>query len=70
MALQPLLETDEAAAYLRRSKRTLEAWRVKGGGPLYVKAGGRCLYREQDLLDFAAENLRSSTSDNGDGLDE
>jgi len=65
MNLEPLRDTAEAAAFLRRSKRTLETWRVSGGGPVYVKAGGRALYRECDLLAFVEANLRTSTSDDG-----
>lgn len=67
MNLDPLRDTTEAAAFLRRSKRTLETWRVKGGGPRYVKAGGRALYRVEDLLAFVETNLRDSTSDRGRG---
>lgn len=67
MPLEPLLDTAEAAAFLRRSKRTLEHWRVVGGGPQYVKSGGRALYRPEDLLAFVEAGLRTSTSDAGNG---
>ncbi len=61
--LEPLLNTEEAARILRYSRRTLEALRVKGGGPAYVKLRGRALYRREDLLAFIAGNVRTSTSD-------
>ncbi len=65
MPLEPLLDTTEAAAFLRRSKRTLEHWRVAGGGPRYVKNLGRALYRPEDLLAFVEGGLRTSTSEGG-----
>ena len=46
-----LLTAIEAAAHLRCAKQTLARWRCEGGGPAYVKAGGRVLYRREDLDD-------------------
>jgi excisionase family DNA binding protein len=62
---QTYLTTPEAAEYIRLSRRTLEGFRVRGGGPVFVKAGKRCLYRLSDLDDWMASNLRKSTSDPG-----
>lgn len=58
-----LLDQREASAALRLSERTLERFRVSGGGPMFVKAGRRVLYREADLEEWIALNLRASTSD-------
>lgn len=44
------------------SPRTLERWRWTGEGPRYIKLGGRVVYRLQDIEEFEAEQLRSSTS--------
>uniref|UniRef100_A0A6H1ZDK5 Putative DNA binding, helix-turn-helix domain containing protein n=1 Tax=viral metagenome TaxID=1070528 RepID=A0A6H1ZDK5_9ZZZZ len=63
MLSQSYLTTKEAAAYIRLSKRTMEGFRCRGGGPLFIKAGRRCLYRQEDLDEWALANRRSSTSD-------
>ena len=45
-----LLTTDEAAAYLRVSPRTMEDWRRTGSGPLYISLARNCVrYRFGDL---------------------
>ena len=42
--VSPFLDQNQAAAYLHRSPRTLERYRVAGIVPKFVKAG-RMLYR-------------------------
>jgi hypothetical protein len=59
--------TQEAAAYCRLSPRTLEKWRLLGGGPPFLKLGRRVLYDLRDLDHWLAECRRSSTSANGRG---
>ena len=44
------------------SERTLERWRWLGGGPAYLKIGGRVLYRLEDVKAHETKNLRASTS--------
>ena len=39
-----LLTTDEAAAYLRVTRQTLQRWRSHGKGPSYFKFGGSVRY--------------------------
>ncbi|CFX30122.1 protein of unknown function [Candidatus Filomicrobium marinum] len=34
-----LLQTAQAAAYLHISPRTLEDYRIKGGGPVFIRLG-------------------------------
>jgi excisionase family DNA binding protein len=68
--MRPLLTTNEAASFLGFSPRTLEKWRVVGGGPLYrVIRGRRVRYAIEDLDSFTGD-VRRSTSDPGhvDGL--
>jgi excisionase family DNA binding protein len=67
MATDPptLLTTSEAAAHLRLSPRTLEAWRLRGGGPRYRKLGDRVLYTQTDLDAWLETQARTSTSDPG-----
>lgn len=43
------LLTDEAAAYLRVSERTLIRWRNQRIGPAWAKVGHRVIYRPVDL---------------------
>ena len=44
------------------SERTLERWRWVGGGPAYLKIGGRVAYRLEDVEAYEAAQLRHSTS--------
>ena len=66
--LNAINTTDEAARYLRLQKQTLEAWRLKGIGPVFVKLGRRVVYRREALERFMAERERRSTSDTAGGL--
>ncbi|HVS63278.1 MAG TPA: helix-turn-helix domain-containing protein [Thermoanaerobaculia bacterium] len=64
------VDTPRAAEVLDVSRRTLEAWRVRGGGPPYVvlSATGRrgaVRYRLDELLAWADGQARRSTSDLG-----
>lgn len=59
-----LYDEIQAARLLRVSRRTLQGWRLKGGGPLFVRLGPRCIrYRRADLQEFLAERTRRSTSE-------
>ncbi len=58
-----LLTTLEAAQRLRRKKSCLEAWRSRGGGPVFVKIGRGVFYREEDLENFIKAGRRTSTSE-------
>ena len=60
-----LLTPLDAAAYLHVSPRTLEKWRMQGGGPRYRKLVHRVVYTQQDLDAWVAEQTRTSTSDPG-----
>jgi len=60
-----LMPETGAAAYLSVSVRTLQAWRLRGGGPVFLKLGGAVRYRTSDLQAFVAARLRHSTSDRG-----
>jgi len=43
------------------SPRTLERWRWAGEGPLFIKLGGRVVYRLKDVEAFEAEQIRQAT---------
>jgi len=57
------LTNTEAAGFLNLSPRTLEKFRVIGGGPRFRKFGRRVLYAMQDLEGWANGRSCESTSD-------
>jgi excisionase family DNA binding protein len=50
----------QAAELLNLSSRTLQAWRVKGVGPAFVRAGRAIRYRRHDLLTWVEANTVAS----------
>lgn len=62
-----LLDTNEAAKYLRLSPRTLEDYRIKGGGPVFIRIGlGRrapVLYDLEDLNAWLKGQKRGSVAE-------
>ncbi len=44
--------------------RTLEAWRLRGQGPKYIKFGRLVRYPLAEVEKFERERMRASTSDN------
>jgi len=64
---QRLLRTPDAALLLGLSARTLEKHRCYGTGPVYRKLGGRIVYAVDDLISWADQGVRRSTSDSGTG---
>lgn len=62
----PLLTQQQAADFLSCSPRSLEAWRLRGGGPRFLRLGRRCVrYRLSDLSNWIGTCARTSTSDPG-----
>ena len=57
-----LLTEIQAADLLRLSVRTLQAWRTKGFGPAFVRAGRAVRYRHRDLIVWIEVNTVSPTS--------
>ena len=60
--IKEYLDTPEAADFIGMSRFTLEAWRVRGGGPRYRKFGKAVRYWRPDLEEFAQACARTSTS--------
>lgn len=60
-----LLTEDQVAEGLAMSSRTLQMWRLKGGGPPFVKLGAAVRYRPCDVEEWVRENTRVHTSDPG-----
>lgn len=55
-----------AAAFLGYSVRALQNWRVRGGGPQFVRVSGRSIrYRRRDLIEWAEARLCQHTSQIG-----
>lgn len=60
-----LLKEAEAAEFLQYSRRALQNWRCRGGGPKFVRVSSRSVrYRLIDLIDWTTLRLRSNTSEN------
>lgn len=60
-AYAELLTEMHAADLLRLSVRTLQAWRTKGFGPAFVRAGRAVRYRRRDLITWIEANTVSPT---------
>ena len=59
-----LINEKEAADYLGYTDRALQNWRLRGGGPLFVRVSKRSIrYRRRDLIAWAEAKLVKSTSD-------
>ncbi len=58
-----LLSEAQTSVLTGVSVRTLQGWRLKGGGPRVVKCGRAVRYRRRDLVSWMDENTVSSTSD-------
>jgi Helix-turn-helix domain len=59
-----LLTELQAAKVLNLSTRTLQAWRNKGSGPSFVRAGRAIRYRPCDLLVWIQSNTVCLTGGN------
>ncbi|ADK83488.1 DNA binding domain protein, excisionase family [Desulfarculus baarsii DSM 2075] len=59
------LATPQAAELLGISRKTLEKWRLVGGGPSYCKVGRLVRYTSDDLQAWLDSRRRVSTSDPG-----
>lgn len=61
----PMVE-EEAAAFLKSSRRQLQRWRQTGEGPVYHRMGKRrVVYYRADLLAWLSRRRHTSTSAEG-----
>ena len=58
---QAFTEAQVAERY-ELSQKTLQSWRIKGGGPVFVKMGKAVRYLASDLEAFEIANKYASTS--------
>ncbi len=55
------LDQKQLASRWGVSVRTLEGWRWRGEGPVFLKLGGRVVYRLEDIERYEAERLQANT---------
>ena len=61
--LDQLLTEKEAAELICYTPRALQNWRVRGGGPKYVKVSARSIrYQRRDVLNWIDSRKRGNTS--------
>ena len=62
--LNKMINEHTAADYIGHSVRALQNWRVRGGGPKFIKVSGRSIrYRRLELNEWANSKLVASTSE-------
>ena len=57
-----LLTEAQASDFLSLSTRTLQAWRVRGAGPPFVRAGRAVRYRLGDIRDWIELNRTNANT--------
>jgi len=61
-----LITERDAADFLGYTMRALQNWRLRGGGPAFVKVSGRSIrYRRRDLRAWVESKLSAHTSQGG-----
>ena len=61
--LNQLIDETKAAEFLGHSIRTLQNWRIRGGGPRFVKVSARSIrYRRCDLNEWINSRIVANTS--------
>jgi excisionase family DNA binding protein len=58
-----LMDTAQAAEYLGIPAGTLEQWRSRGGGPVYLKMGLRVRYEKDALDKWVTGHRRTRTNE-------
>lgn len=57
-----LLTEKETASLICYTQRALQNWRLRGGGPEYVKIGRSVRYQRRDVMKFIEERKRKHTT--------
>ncbi len=61
--LDRMIDEKEAAGFIGYTIRTLQGWRVKGGGPEFIKVSERSIrYCRRDLIAWADSRRVANTS--------
>lgn len=56
-----LLTTAQVSETYNLPTATLNGWRYKGGGPLFIKAGSAVRYRQTDVEKWLDKNTHKNT---------
>ena len=59
-----LMTEKDVAGLICITPRALQNWRLRGGGPEYVKIGRSVRYQRSDVMKFIEERKRKHTSQN------
>lgn len=59
------LKEDQVAELLGLPVRTMQSWRLRGGGPEFYKIGRSVRYKRSDLDEWLANRKASSTASHG-----
>ena len=57
-----LLTEKETASLICYTQRALQNWRLRGGGPEYVKIGRSVRYQRRDVIKFIEERKRKHSA--------
>jgi hypothetical protein len=60
--LNPLLDESAVAAMIQVEKKTLQAWRCRGGGPPFIRVGRLVRYRPEHLQAWLESRVHENTS--------
>jgi predicted DNA-binding transcriptional regulator AlpA len=60
---EPLLNEKQVAELSGFSPRTLQTWRLRGGGPKFLKLGSCVRYSRGDVVAWLQDSVQLSTSD-------
>jgi len=67
--LDCMIDETKAAGFVGYTIRALQNWRVRGGGPKFIKVSGRSIrYRRRDLIEWAESKLCANTSQDVGGV--
>ena len=67
--LDSFIDEKIAAKFLGCSIKTLQHWRLVGGGPVFIRKSKRFVrYRRRDLMAWAQTKTARSTSECGDSV--
>ena len=59
-----LLTQKQVSKILGVQTRTLESWRIRGGGPKFVRISARCIrYKIAEIREWIDKRTKSSTSE-------
>ncbi|MEO7859195.1 MAG: helix-turn-helix domain-containing protein [Nitrospirales bacterium] len=61
MSYDALVDETAVAQQLAVEKKTLQAWRVRGGGPAFVKVGRLVRYKPDDVENWVESRRVSNT---------